>query len=323
MSARNALEWGLNLAEHKPEPLKVVNINGWKYYADEDRSIAPYFTNLLLQRVNAKKACNTLVVGEPGVWKSYCCAQLCRVLDPRFTVNQIVYNYSKYYEVLLDKRYRQGSPIFLDEPQDYISNREWFKDVQQALVKSITSQRFLVRPLFVAIISANLIDITIRKYLTQFQIECTDRGVARVEQVSPAFREDKVYYHKICDLHYGLMENGKCNRDSCLDCDKLEICMLFRAKYERQKRDVQMPKYAQLEQQARARESKELTIEQIGELAYPLRAQYQKPNGEIDTKKLRLALRMCDSHVIVSANKSYDVKTFMEYRYRNDFKGNT
>jgi hypothetical protein len=312
----------MELAEHKPEPLKTVNINGWAFKSDEDRSIAPYFTNTLLKRINKKKAVNCLIVGEPGIWKSYCAMQLCRVLDPRFTVNQIVYNYSKYYEVLLDQRYKMGSPIFMDEPQDYVSNREWFKDVQQALVKSITSQRFLVRPLFVAIISANLIDITIRKYLTQFQIECTERGVARVEQVSPAFREDKVYYHKICDLHYGLMDNTLCDRDSCLDCPKLESCHLFRAKYERQKRDTQLPKYAQLEQQARARESKELTIEQIAELAYPLRTQFTKPNREIDVKQLRLALRMCDSHVIVSANKSYDVKAFMEYRYRNDFKGN-
>lgn len=323
MNDRQLLSWGLkNYATDKNNGLHITNTHGWEFYEDADQAIAPYFTKGLLQRVYKKLACNVVVVGEAGIWKSYCAMQICRNLYPRFCVDQVVYRYSQYYDVLMDKRFKIGAPIFMDEPQDAIDHRDWYKEPQQALVKSITSQRFLVKPLFIAIINPSLIDKTIRDYLVQYQVECIDRGRARVFRLSPSMKEDKTYYNHICDIQYGLMDNDLCDRDSCLDCKKLETCTIFRAQYERKKRSVQLVKYKQKRMEARIKESRELTYDQIVEVAYTLR-DYFATDGKIDAKKLRLILREKPHNIFIGYNKAYDIKTLLEYRYPRDFEGKT
>jgi hypothetical protein len=322
MDDRSLVSWGLELPQGKETELKIVNNKTWGFYENKDQSIAPYFTNEMLERVHRKKACNVIVVGEAGIWKSYCAAQICRHIYPRFKVEHIVYHYSNYYELILNKRFKIGAPIMIDEPQDVMDHRDWFEDVQKALIKSITSIRFLGHPLVIAIINPSLIDKTIRDYLVQYQVECIDRGFARVFRLSPSLKEDKTYYNHICDLRYGLMDNDLCDRDSCLDCPKEETCQIFRAKYERGKRLVQFPKYEQSKQEAYAKESKTLTLDEIINAAYPLREYYTNSEGRIDVKKLRMILHEPPNHIILGHNKAYDVKTLLEYRYREVFKGN-
>jgi len=323
MDDRQLLSWGLkDYGNNKSIGLDITNTNGWEFYEDEDQAIAPYFTHQLLQRVHQKKACNIVVVGEAGIWKSYCAMQIARNIYSRFVIEQVVYKYSQYYDALMNKRFKIGAPIFMDEPQDAIDHREWYKEPQQALVKSITSQRFMVKPLIIAIISPSLIDKTIRDYLVQFQVECIDRGKARVFRLSPSLKQDKTYYNHICNLQYGLMDNDLCDRDSCLDCKKLETCTIFRAQYERKKKDIQLVKYQQKKVEAKVRESRELTYDQILEVAYTLR-DYYAPEGKIDAKKLRLILREKPHNIFIGYNKAYDIKTLLEYRYPRDFEGKT
>lgn len=324
MDDRSAIAWGLEDRVGKEvDQIKLVNNNGWEFFEDADRAIAPYFTNEILQRINQKKACNILVVGEAGIWKSYCALQVARNIYPRFRIEQVVYRYSAYYDVLMSKRYKIGAPIVMDEPQDAIDHREWFKEAQQALIKTITSQRFMVKPLLVPIINPSLIDKTIRDYLVQFQIECVDRGLARVFRISTSTREPKTFYHHICDLHYGLMDNDLCNKDSCLGCKKLDNCPIFRAQYERKKKVTQFAKYEQEKREALVKESQKLTLNQILEVAYPLREHYVDSNGKINAKKLRLILREAPTNILIGYNKAYDLKTLLEYRYPNVFEGNT
>ena len=324
MNDRELVSWGLeDLAGRAHSELKIVNNKGWEFYQDEDQAISPYFTNQILQRIREKKACNILVVGEAGIWKSYCAIQIARNVYPRMVIDQVVYRYSEYYEVLMNKRFKVGSPIMLDEPQDALDHREWYKEAQQALVKTVTSQRFMLKPLIVPIINPSLIDKTIRDYLVQYQVECTDRGKARVFRLSPSLKEDKTYYNHLCNLNYGLMDNDLCNRDSCLDCKKLDGCPIFRAQYERKKHDTQYQKYEQTKEDALLKESKELTLDQIIEKVYPLKEYYVDAEGKIDVKKLRLILREPPHKIFIGHNKAYDIKTLLEYRYRQEFKGNT
>lgn len=322
MSDLPSLDWALNLDKHKPEPPKVISVNGWDFLADQAHNIGPYFTNELLARIHQKKTCNTLIVGEAGIWKTSCGIQICRVLNKRFTIESIVYSDTEYYSVLQNQKFKKGDPLLFDEPQFYAFNRDFFKQQQNALVKSITSQRFLVRPLFIALINANLIDLQIRKYLCKYQIECTDRGKARVMEIIPHFREDKVHYRHICDLEYGIMDNDLCDRDSCLDCSKLSDCKLFRAKYERKKAKHVMPKYVEEERKSQNRENKSLTEEDIADIAYPLRQQYVKANGRIDVNKLLIVLRECPKHINLAHTQAYLVKTILETHWRNDFQSN-
>jgi len=219
----------------------------------------------------------------------------------------------------MDKRLRIGAPILFDEPQDAIDHRDWYKEPQKAIVKTITSQRFMVKPLFIPIINANLLDKTIRDYLVQFQVECTDRGKARVFRLSPSMKEDKTYYYHVCDLQYGLMDNDECDRDSCLDCKKRATCTLFRAQYERKKEKAQLIKYAQSKHDALVKESGVMTLEQLLEAAYPLRDYYTMSDRRINVKRLRMILREKPRNIIIGHNKAYDLRALLEYRYPRDF----
>jgi hypothetical protein len=82
-------------------------------------------------------------------------------------------------------------------------------------------------------------------------------------------------------------------------------------------------KYEQTKENALLKESKELTLDQIIEQVYPLKQYYTDSEGRIDVKKLRLILREPPHNIFIGHNKAYDVKTLLEYRYREEFKGNT
>lgn len=320
MSDLELLDWALEVDIAKQNKLKTINIHGYEAYQNAGQAIGPYFTNQLLERVHKAKAVNIIVVGEAGVWKSYCAMDVARHLSKLFNIDLVVYGYSTYYEALMNKKYGIGVPIVLDEPQDAIDHREWYKEAQQAIVKTITSQRFMGKPLLIPIINPSLIDKTIRNYLVQYQIECTDRGFARVFAISPSQKEDKTYYNFICNLRYGLMDSDKCKKLRCRTCNEFETCTIFRAQYERKKETTQFKKYEQNKEEAIIRESKDLTLDQIFEAAYPLRQNFST-DGHIDVKKLRIILR--EKRIHIGHNKAYDLKTLLEYRYPDDFKDTT
>ena len=137
-----------------------MNWHGWVCKVDANRGIAPVFSRELQRRVNKKLASNTAVVGEAGIGKSYMAIQMARILDPNMTIEQVVFTYSEYLKVLMELK--MGKPIVFDEPSYAMGKREWYKQVNQALVKTMESQRFMVKPLFISVININLLDKTIR-----------------------------------------------------------------------------------------------------------------------------------------------------------------
>ena len=299
------------------ETIEIPDKKGKIFLIDREHGVYPRFTYDIRKRLGAKKALNIIVTGEAGSSKSYTAIQLAQNLDPNFDVElQVVYDYSEYMEALLKlPMYR---PIVFDEPSYALSKREWYKELQQALVKTIESQRFLVKPLIIPIINQSLLDKTIRSYLIQYLVYCYDRGKAVVYTVKPSHQTDKIYYTRLCKLDYGLLDSDKCKLRSCLGCSRINACQLTRAMYERKKDRIQMSRYEQGKEQALEKESRDLTINQLVEVAYSLRDKYVDHEGHIDPKKLRVVLRE-DKAVRIGMNKSYDIRATLEHRYPSDF----
>jgi ABC-type dipeptide/oligopeptide/nickel transport system ATPase component len=127
-----------------------IKIGSNYFVKDINRGYYPLFSLELNRRVVNKEACVVVVVGEAGTGKSYLAMQLARNINKRFNVDQIIFTYSEYCEELANTRH-VGIPIVFDEPSYAMGKREWYKEINQALVKTIESQRFMVRPLIFSI----------------------------------------------------------------------------------------------------------------------------------------------------------------------------
>lgn len=212
---------------------------------------------------------------------------------------------------------KSGKIIIFDEPSYAIGKREWYKKLNQALTKTIESFRFKVHPLFLPVINKGLLDKTIRDHLVQFQVNLTDRGKATVYRLRPSQFKEKTYHESFCEIHYGMMDMEICQknlggkpRKSCLSCKLIETCQVFRAQYERKKRDIQDARYDQAKEDAEKAESKILSISELEKIAVELSPQWFI-DKKINVQRLRVAL--ADAHSIqISMNRAYQLKAALE-----------
>jgi hypothetical protein len=232
--------------------LKKMNIGGWESLVSSDLGYAPYFTNDLRYRIHRELAVNVVVTGEAGISKSYTAWEMCRVLSHKFWVDDIVSSYAEYMEALLKKK-REGVPIGFDEPQYALDKRDWYNQVNKALIKTITSQRFRLRPVFIPIINLSMLDKVLRSYLIQYHVILNQRGEGNAYRLSPSQIEDKLYRYRLCRIEYGLFDQ-ECGRKSCLTCSELQTCYSFRARYERKKATWQEGRDELQFQEAKTRE---------------------------------------------------------------------
>ncbi len=297
-------------------PIGLVKIGDNYFQKDLDLGNYPIFTYELNRRVKNKEACVVVVVGEAGSGKSYLALQLARNIDKRFGIDQIVFTYSDYVQEL--GRMKHGIPIVFDEPSYAMGKREWYKDLNQALVKTIESQRFLVRPLIIPIININLLDKTLRDYLVIFQVHITKRGHALVYRMRASQGEDKIYRYLVCRLDYPIISYDRCNKETCLDCKLMETCDILRAQYERKKRDTQLARYEQDEEKAKERESKDITEDQLIEMVKPYSQDYLE--DEIVNQRTLRTIFKEKLGIKVSMNKAYHLKSTIEYRLKNNIE---
>lgn len=309
--------------------LERINIGGWTFYQNADLGIAPYFTNTIRKRVKQKKTCNIAVVGEAGEGKSYQAAQVCRHLrkgwgelddryakiDSDYKLPGIVFSYNQYLNVLL--QVGMGYPIEFDEPSYAMGKREWYKQVNQALVKTVESARFMVKPLVIPIINMALLDKTIRSYLIQFMIVMTDRGKGIVYRIKPSQHQDKVYRRFFCRITYGMMDNDLCKKDSCIGCRKSETCQLFRARYERKKQDIQLQRYEQDLTETEKLEATRLTINQLEEIIFPHHDKYTE-DGKLNVVRMQTVLSE-KLGIRIGRNKSYTLADLLKYNHPETF----
>lgn len=308
--------------------LKMLNYNGWQCLVSGKLGVRPLFQDQLRWRTNHKLATNICVTGEPGIGKSYQAINIARVFEglyystngqmkERFKLEQIVFTHSDYMELLL--KLRMGKPIVFDEPSYAMGKRDWFQDLQKVLVHTLESQRFLIHPLLIPIINMSLLDKTIRNYLIQFQIHVLGRGHAYVYRLKPSQATDKIYREFMVELYYHQFDSQLCSKDSCLGCKKLPDCQVFRAGYERKKKDTQVIRYEQAKDQAQAKESSELTEEQIEKLLMPVMEEMRnEKNQRLDVNKMRIFLR--NQGIRVTRWRLYQVKGNIESEHPSMFE---
>jgi len=274
-------------------------------------------------RINKKQATNIVVTGEPGEGKSYQAIDICRVIQgltksgkDRFKLHQVVFTYRQYMRLILTLK--MGLPIVFDEPSYAMGKRDWYKDLNKVLVQTIESQRFKVHPLFIPIINKALLDKTIRSYLIQFQVEMKDRGKATVYRIFPSQHTEKIYRYTFCHLEYDLFDNDKCSVDSCLDCDQLMTCDLFRARYERKKASIQDQRYESAYDQASKRETQALTDRQVVNQLYPLKEKILDEDGKISVSLLRVVASE-ELGIKIGHSRGYTIRNLLKYLHPNEF----
>lgn len=293
---------------------KIANYHGWKIYQDYGRGYGPFFLNTIMQRIHKKQATNVVVTGEAGEGKSYLAFDLCRVLmgfnkkgEERFKLDQVVFTYKDFLDLVI--KLPMGYPIVFDEPSYAMGKRDWYRQLNKALVLTIESQRFKVHPLFIPIINKCLLDKTIRDHLIQFQVLVHGRGKATVYRIRSSQFTEQIYHKYFCDLDFAMLDIDRCDRLSCLDCLKLMECDIFRARYERKKAMVQDARYSQALAQAEKVEAKQLSMEQIEKLSLTIKETFIK-KGKIDVQALRIALS--DEYgVRLSNTRAYELRAML------------
>ena len=293
--------------------VKPQNYWGRGFYVDSSLGVYPRFSMAIRKRVKQKRATNVTVTGEGGIGKTYMAIELARLLSRRFTIDQVVFGYYDFLKAVL--RTRMGVPIVFDEPSYAMSKRDWYKQINQALVKTIESFRFKVHPLFIPIINKSLLDKTVRSYLLQYHIHLRDRGMGNVYSLSPSQFEDKTYQIFFCKLRFPMFDRHLCNKDSCLGCEYLfnqeEPCQIFRAQYERKKDETQEERYEQDLVEAKRKQGTRYTNGQIAQIAIPGLKHFLKAPKKISVPKLKAYLEL-DHQIIVGANRTYDIVAVIE-----------
>jgi len=276
------------------------NYNGWLMPISAEYGVSPFFITQLEIELNKKMPANIVVTGRQGIGKSYQATDIARILDPKFTIDQVVFTFQEYFELI--KTLPMKRVIVFDEPSYAMSHREWYRELNKVLVKTMESQRFKVHPILIPVINKALLDKTIRRHLIHYQITVVDRGFAIVYRIEPSQFIDRVYHYKMGELHYALADWHLCDRDSCLGCKKLwkqengnYVCNLFRAQYERKKQSIQDVRYEEAAEEAKRMEEKgrKLSHEQIEKMILSIKDEilpYRTREGYVDRTMMALKL---------------------------------
>lgn len=258
-------------------------------------------------------AVNVAVCGEAGIGKSYAAFTVCQELDPTFSVDQIVFTYKDFLRQV--QKLPMGKPIMFDEPSYAMGKREWYKQLNQALVRTIESFRFKVHPLFIPIINMTLLDKTVRDHLIQYVLLVLKRGHGFVYRLHPSQWEEKVFHPYLCSMKWPIL--GKCQRASCLGCRQVKKCPEFRAKYERKKATIQEARYEQAEMDARHIETRNMTDEQLAKIIWPYKDRILTDQGKINAKAIRIIF-LTELKMKVGHNRSYTIKELLKLMYKDE-----
>lgn len=167
-----------------------------------DAGIYPFFRDILKTRITQGKANVILVCGEPGIGKSYLLLKLFTAIDPTFNVDRVCWDYPQFHKAI--QKLKRGQCIMLDESAWAVHMRDWHQQVNRAIVKLLQTWRFMMIPLGISTINANLLDKTVRRYLLSFKLIVTDRGYAKIYRIQASQFKDEVYHHNLGELYTGL-----------------------------------------------------------------------------------------------------------------------
>lgn len=302
---------------------QTMRIGNYQFLVNRNISVYPYFTITIRQRVKKRMACNIVVTSEARIGKSYMASDCCRVIDRRFRIDDVVFRYSEFMRCATTRH--MGIPIMFDEPSYALSKRDWYNEIQQALVKTIESFGFKVHPLFIPVINKALLDKTVRNYLLQYHIVMRDRGYGVVYRLFPSQFQEKVYPYELCELRYKMFDNNICDKLSCLGCKKLDPvdltkrCMVFRAQYERKKAVTQDERYKIAIEESEEKESQNISTDELEAKAMVYFDKFfNVDKGSIDIEKMKLVLQK-EMRIRIGHNRAYQLRKLIEYDYPDRF----
>ena len=113
------------------------------------------------------------------------------------------------------------------------------------------------------------------------------------------------------ELYYRQFDQDKCSKDSCLGCKNFDNCKVFRAQYERKKREIQFERYEQASDQAVVKETQDLTEQQIENILKPHIQEFiSERTHKMAVGKMRVFLRK--QKIILSSWKTRQIKENLE-----------
>ena len=192
---------------------------------------------------------------------------------------------------------KEGQIIVLDEPEYVAGHRDWYKNINKALVATLRSGRFKVHPLFIPIINKSLLDKVIRNHLLQFLVIMSDRGEGTVYRISPSQFSDETYTRRFCKIKIEMLDVGKCDKPWCFSCVRFAMnkCDLLRAQYERKRQTIQDKRYKEDLDKSEKEEARKIPFTEWIERAYEhfLELLYTTKTGQerISTEKICMVLR--------------------------------
>jgi len=253
---RKKLTFEQQLDRFKRSDIRFMDFHGVRTPTSKTANIYPWFSFEIIQRINKKQATIVLFVGPAGVGKTHTALTIARSIDPKFDIDkQLVFTGKEFMDAVLNLK--QGKIIVFDEPSYVVGKRDWYVQLNKAIVQVVESFRFKVHPLFIPIINRSLIDKTIRDHLVQYQVEVLQRGHAKVMQINPSLRVEKIYWNTRGELYVGLLDPTLCKlkrkkvnpkwttSDWCPACPlfKDKSCDTMRARYERRRATIQEERY--------------------------------------------------------------------------------
>lgn len=84
------------------------------------------FLNWILKRIQKKKNCMIVIVGQTGSGKSYAAMMLAIMLDALFNIDRIAFTGKEFIEIASNPKLKPGSVILLDEAGISMDNRTWW-----------------------------------------------------------------------------------------------------------------------------------------------------------------------------------------------------
>ncbi len=82
-----------------------------------------------------------VIDGEEGVGKSVLAQQIAKYLDPKFTIEDIVFNSDEFLKKIKDPKTKKGKAIVLDEAFSAASSRSSLSEVNRAMIGVATEMR--------------------------------------------------------------------------------------------------------------------------------------------------------------------------------------
>ena len=294
----------------------------------KELAVGPYFSSLVISRIRKQQPNNMIITGEPGISKTYTAEQLSRFIQPsiggQFSVEeQTAYVYSEFMKLMIELP--EGYIIILDEPEYVAGHRDWYKDVNKALVSTTRSGRFKVHPLLIPTINKSLLDKVIRKYLLQYMINLDDRGEGVVYKILPSSFDESVFHKPLTLIRVEMLDISTCPKKKqvkiydktlnryitkevpeswCLNCKDFDTCPLDRAKYERKRKEIQMQRYQEDFDKTKGQEGLSLSPQQLEEkIVKVLDKVSVRRTGRYDHHSLMVVLE--DTYgIVLSENKA-------------------